>query len=74
MKYFNHLGAAVSMAILAAGVFMLWKHGLAPQGTSAFLAAAVSAFCLSLTLQVFTLRRRIDLLEKMARTQARSEA
>jgi hypothetical protein len=74
MKYFNHLGAVVSMSILAAGLFMLWKHGLSAQGTSAFFVAAVSGFCISLTLQVFTLRRRIGAIEKTARRQAQAEA
>jgi len=64
MKLFSSIGAVVSLTMLAAGVLMLWKHGLSARGISAFVAASVSAFCLSVTLQVFALRRRIEALEK----------
>jgi len=74
MKLLNHVGAVVSLAMLAAGVFLLWKHGLSARGIRAFFAASVSAFCLSVTLQIFTLRRRIDALEKTARGPGQPEA
>jgi hypothetical protein len=70
MKLFNQIGAVVSLALLVAGVLMLWKHGLSARGISSFVAASVSGFSLSVTLQVFALRRRIDALEKARQGQA----
>jgi hypothetical protein len=67
MRLFNLIGAVVSLTMLAGGVFLLWKHGLSIRGISGFFAASVSALSLSVTLQVFGLRRRIDALEKTAR-------
>jgi len=69
MKYLNLIGALISLALIAAGVMQSWKPGLSSSGVSAFAAASVMAFCLSLTLQVFTLRQRINALEKAGRQE-----
>ena len=70
MKLVQSFGAVISLAMLAAGVFLLWEDGLSRTGISSFLATAVSGFCLSITLQIFTLRHRIDALEQAKRQGA----
>jgi hypothetical protein len=64
MQLLQKAGAAVSLGLIAAGAFPLWKFGLSSSSVAAFMGGAVSGFALSLTLYVFELRRRIAALER----------
>ena len=67
MKLLENTGAVVSLMLVAAGGFQLWKSGFTASGLLGFAGGSVAAFALSITLYVFQLRNRIAMLENASR-------
>jgi hypothetical protein len=67
MKLLQNVGAIVSIGLVAAGMFWLWKLDMFGTDLSICILALIAAPSLSLGLYVFQLRARIAALEKHVR-------